>query len=174
MVIMCEARNANIRQMNMKMNILIRITDDLQKDVSDIWTVISTSGIETLEFGNKTRTDTDNFKHKNDYAKLFVQVNGTVNDVKELKTEVEEIILYLRSGFKNEKEFQREVINDLKKTNRDFQTQIMEENIKMKNGVNNLSMQVSVLQETSKNNKLQLILIKMFMKLKIMLFSLKI
>ena len=47
MVIMCEARNANIRQMNMKMNILIRITDDLQKDVSDIWTVISTSGIET-------------------------------------------------------------------------------------------------------------------------------
>ena len=155
LAIKCEAHNANTRQLNMKMNRLSRITDGLQKDVSDIWTVITTSGLENVEFGNKTRTDTDNFQDKGNGA-MDQLVNRTVNDVKELKTELEELILYSRSGFKNEKRFQREAINGLKKTNRDFQTQIKVKNTEINNDVKHLSIQVSALQETSNSNKLQI------------------
>ena len=154
--ILCETRQANVRQLNMKMNRITRITDGLQKDVSDIWTVISSSGIETLEFGNKTRTDIDDLKQNEDCAKEQEHVNGTVNGVKELRTEVEELILYSRKGFKNEKEFQREAISDLKRSNGDFQTGILEENSEIKQNVENLNIKVSDLQETSKNSQLSI------------------
>ena len=44
LAIMGQAQNTNMMHLNMKMNRLTRITDGLQKDVSDIWTIISTSG----------------------------------------------------------------------------------------------------------------------------------
>ena len=136
----------------MKMNRLTRITDVLQKDVSDIWTVIYSSGIENLEFGN--RTDIDNFKEKEECVNE--QKNRTVNDVKELKTEVEELILYSRKGFKNEKEFQREVMSNLNQSYLEFQTGMMKENGKIRQQVERLDIQVALLQETSKHNQLQI------------------
>ena len=138
LAIKCQAQKTNIRHLKMKLNVL-------QKDVSDIWTIIRTSGIENLEFWNQTRTDTDNFED------VIEEGKETMNDVKELKTEVKQLILYSKIGLTNEKEFQREAIRDLKRSYRDFQTSLIQENTQIKHNVDRLNKQVSDLQETSKN-----------------------
>ena len=149
-----QAQKPNVRHLNMKMNRLTRIIDVLQKDVSDIWTVIYTSGIENLEFVNKTRADSDNFNEKEECVNE--QKYRTVNDVKELKTEVEELILYSRKGFKNEKAFQREALSNLNQSYLEFQTSMTKENGKIRQQVERLDLQVALLQETSKHNQLQI------------------
>ena len=162
---MCEAKNADYMQLDMKMNRLTRITDGLQKDVSDIWTYISTSGIEKVQFGNKTRTDTNNFMKvrtdvdnttENRNFAMDLLVTRTVSEVKELKTEVEELILYARNGFQNEKEFQREAINALNRSSSDIQTDIMEENANINQNIENLNKQITKSQETSDINGLRI------------------
>lgn len=120
----------------MKLNVL-------QKDVSDIWTIIRTSGIENLEFGNKTTTDIDIIEG------VIEEGKETMSNVKELKTEVTQLIMHTRKGFKNEKEYQREAISDLTRSYRDFQTGMIEENTEIKHNVNKLNKQVLSLQETS-------------------------
>ena len=149
LAMMCQAQNINLWHLNMKLNRLTRITDGLQKDVSDILTVISTSGFENLNSGNKTRTINKNNKGTDNCN--IAEINGTLDDVKVLKTAVEELIVLSRNGFKNEKEFQREAIMDLKKSNTDFQTNLADENANVKHNVEELNTKVTDLQETSKN-----------------------
>ena len=149
LAMMCQAQNTNIWHLNMKLNRLTRITDGLQKDVSDIWTVISTSGLDNPDFGNKTRTIDNNNKGTDECN--IAEINGTMDDVKVLKTEVEELIVSSRNGFKNEKGFQREAIMDLKNSYRDFQISITEDNTKVKLNVEELNTQVKDLHVHSKN-----------------------
>ena len=164
----CQSQNTNVRHLSMKMNRLSRITDGLQKDVSDIWTVISTSGLESQEFGNRTRTDTKEMGRKDEGT--LAELNGTVTVVKELKTEVENLILNSRIGFMSEKRFQREELSDLRKSYQDFQTGLKEENkemshhierlhtgnTEMKHSIEKLDTEVLDLQEKSKNNLLRI------------------
>ena len=112
-------------------------------------TVISTSGLDNPDFGNKTRTIDNNNKGTDECN--IAEINGTLDDVKALKSDVEELIELSRIGFRNEKEFQREAIMDLKKSNTDFQTKLSDENAKVKHNVEELNTQVKDLQETSKN-----------------------
>ena len=133
LAITCQSQNTNVRHLSMKVNRLSRITDVLQKDVSDIWSVISSPGIESQESGNRIITDINNIGQKDEGT--LAELNGTLNEVKELKTEVEDLIVYSRSGFMNEKLFQREAISDLKKSYRDFKTDLTEKNAEMKHHI---------------------------------------
>ena len=149
MAIISQAQNTNLWHLNTKLNRLTRITDGLQKDVSDILTVISTSGLDNPDFGNKTRTINKNNKGTDECN--IAEICGTLDDAEALKSDVEALIVSSRNGFKNEKEFQREVIKDLKKSNTDFQTKLADENAKVKHNVEELNTQVKDLYETSKN-----------------------
>ena len=148
LVIVCQGQNTNLWHLNIKLNRLTRITGGLQKDVSDILTVISTSGLVNLDFGNKTRTINNNNKGSDECN--IAEINGTMDNVKALTSDVEELIVSSRNGFKNEKEFQREVIRDLKKSNTDFQTKLADENANVKHNVEELNTKVTDLEETSK------------------------
>ena len=166
--IACQSQNTNVRHLSMKVNRLSRITDVLQKDVSDIWTVISSPAIESQESGNRTITDTNNLGQKGECT--IAELTGTHIEVKELKTEVKDLILYSRSGFMNEKLFQREAISDLKKSYRDFKTGLTEKNAEMEQHIERLDTdntdmkhhleildtKVSDLQGNSKSNRLRI------------------
>ena len=168
LAVTCQSQNTNVRYLSMKVNRLSRITDVLQKDVSDIWSVISSPDIESQESGNRTITDTNNLGQKDECT--IAELNGTLNEVKELTTEVEDLILYSRTGFMNEKKFQREAISDLKKSYRDFKTGLTEKNAEMKHHIERLDTdntgmkhhleildtKVSDLQGNSKSNRLRI------------------
>ena len=134
LAILCQAQKTNRRNLNKRLNRLTRETDVLQKNLSVIWTIISNPG---------------NFEQMVKGA--IEKGKGTMNDVKELKTEVKQLILHSRIGFANEKEFQREAISDLKRSYRGFETGMIEENTQIKHNVDRLNNQVLGLQETSKN-----------------------
>ena len=133
-----QAQNTNIKHINLKINRLNRITDVLQKDVDDIWTAMSASGTQALDFSNKKRKD----DLETSAYDMIGKMNGTFINVQELKTEIEQLVLYSRNGLKNEKQFQREAIKDLKKSYRKFKTR--------------LDTEMSDLQETNKNNQLRI------------------
>ena len=126
----CKARStdAHLRRNVDRLN---RITDGLQKDVSYIMTAMTSSGIQSLEFGNRTRTDTNS-------EGITAELNETVNDVKELKSEFQGLILHSRNGFKNEKTFQREVIREINERYEAFQTDQTERNREMNDDIERL------------------------------------
>lgn len=134
----CQAQNTNIKHINMKINRLNRITDVLLKDVDDIWTAMSSLGTQAPDFSNKKRKD----DLETSAYDMIGKMNGTLINVQELKTEIEQLVLYSRNGLKNEKQFQREAIKDLKKSYREFKTR--------------LDTEMSDLQETNKNNQLRI------------------
>ena len=148
---MCQAKKTSRMNLNMKVNRLSRVTDVLQKDVSDIWTIISNSGIENLEFGNKTRTDSDNL---NQEGKADIdEGKENKNEIKEFKTEVKQLIQNSRIGFKNEKEFQREAIDYLNSSWKSLESSLTGEYTGLRQNVERLDINVSDLQETYKNNE---------------------
>ena len=152
LAITCQAKKTNIGHLNMKINRLSRVTDVLQKDVNDIWTVISTSGMETIDFGNKTRTGDLKTREEGVIAK----VNGTVTGVQELKSEVEHLILYSRNGLKNEKRWQREAIRNLKQSYSEFETNLTKENIKINNQLESFHTEALELKEANEDNQLKM------------------
>ena len=126
----CKARStdAHLRRNVDRLN---RITDGLQKDVSYIMTAMTSSGIQIQEFGNRTRTDTNS-------EGITAELNETVNDAKQLKSEVQGLILHSRNGFQNEKQFQREAIRDIKERCEAFQTDQTERNGKINDDIERL------------------------------------
>ena len=98
-LVVCHAQNTDARRLNIKINRLSRKTENLENDVDDIWATILTPDKEMQDHDNKTRTDNSDTKAQD----VAVMMSGTVTDVQELKTEVEQPVLSSRIGFKNEK-----------------------------------------------------------------------
>ena len=131
----CQALSANV---HLRKNVerLNRITDGLQKDVSYMLTAMTSSGIQSQEFGNRTRTDTNSFGQQGEG--ITAELNETVNDVKQLKSEVQSLILHSRNGFKNEKKFRREAIRVMQERYEAFQTDQSEKNRDMDDQIERL------------------------------------
>ena len=155
MSVICSAQNPNIRHLNMKINRLNRITNVLQKDVVDIWTTLSsTDTSDGINLSNNTMDEmTSQSKMQSSVIK---QVNETVADVQELKTEVEQLVLYAKTGLKNEKKLHREAVKNLKKSQQEFQVGLAAEAEDMKRNLDKLAEKQEELQEEDRICKLQI------------------
>lgn len=126
-LMVCSSQNSAIQHLNMKFNRLNRITNGLQKDVDDIWTALSDTAVNSQKVvSNTTKQEQANSK---DVMQL---VNETVSDVKELKTEIEELVLYAKNGFKKEKIFNRDKMTKMTRSQNEFQTSVSKEISEMK------------------------------------------
>ena len=139
-----HAQNTDVRRLNMKINRLDRKTENLEKDVDDIWATI-----EKQDHVNKTRTDNFDTNAKD----VTSMMSGTVTDVQELKTEVEQLVLSSRIGFKNEKRWQREAIRNLTRRYTEFQSGVVEENMELKNHLEDLDTKVTKVEKTNKDSQ---------------------
>ena len=149
LLVICHVQNTDVRRLNMKINRLSRKTENLENDVDDIWATILTPGKETQDHVNKTRTDNFDTKAKD----VTAMMSGTVTDVQELKTEVEQLVLSSRIGFKNEKSWQRGAIRNLTRIYTEFQTGVVEENIELNNHLEELDTKVTKIEKTNEDNQ---------------------
>ena len=143
-LVVCHAQITDVRRLNIKINTLSRKTENLENDVDDIWATT-----ETQDHVNKTRADNFDTNAKD----VTSMMSGTVADVQELKTEVEQPVLSSRIGFKNEKIWQRETIRNLTRNYTEFQSGVVEENIEIKNHLEKLDTKVTKIEKTNKDNQ---------------------
>ena len=111
LVCLCQDAAGNLGCLNINLNKLCRKQENLRSEVEDIWAVIVTSGIQKQDYGNKTRTDDLGIN----VQELLPKVNGTLNTIQGLKTEVKHLIVSSRNGLKHEKSWQREAIRNVTK-----------------------------------------------------------
>ena len=78
--------NKTDKHLEIKLNKLSRMHDALQKEVDDIWKTLITTGKDSQDNENTTRTD-------------VIGTDTQLTAVQKLKTEVERLILTLRLGF---------------------------------------------------------------------------
>ena len=107
----CDSQNGAIQHLNLKFNRLNRLTNGLQKDVDDIWTALS-----SIVAGNSGQVNQDNNKTQPanpSSEEVLKLVNGTVVEVKELKAEIEGLMVYAQNGLKNEKALSRKILNEI-------------------------------------------------------------
>ena len=121
-ICICQAKTADLGRLKIKLNKLYREHDALQREVDDVWATIIKSGIDVQDYGNKTRTD----DLSTDAQELISKMNGTLSSVKDLKTEVDHLILTSRNGIKNEKQWQRGTIRNITGIFEDFQLEMTE------------------------------------------------
>ena len=150
----CSAQKSAIRHLNMKVNRLNRITNVLQSDVDEIMKVLSDTTIHKQ----------DNLTNRCEDYTAQQQVNEMVLDVKEMKTEVEQLVLYAKLGLKNEKKLQHEAarnltrlqdetIRDLTKRHLEFQNNIATEISEMKDKI--IKLEDGQIQLQEENQKCQ-------------------
>lgn len=125
---MCNSQNAAVQHLNMKFDRLNRITNVLQRDVEDIWTVLSNT---VIKFGNLG--DFSNETGKATADEVFQLVNETVFDVKELKTEVEDLIFSVKNGLMKEKAFNNRAIKEITKSQQELKAKLTDEISGVKN-----------------------------------------
>ena len=106
----CNSIQDAIQHMNLKFNRINRITNGLQRDVEDIWTALS--NIVVLKPGKVDQDKNETEPVNPNSEEVLKLVNGTVSEVKELKAEVEEFMVYALSGLKNEKAFSRKILKE--------------------------------------------------------------
>ena len=163
MLVVLGAPNPAIRHLNMKVNRLNRITGVLQSDVDEIMKALSSTLIDGHN-ANVTDAASDEFTTTNS---VMQRVNETVSDVQDMKTEVENLVLYVKLGMKAEKRYQRESVesltdhyhvslNDIKKEHLEFQNRVRAEIIEMKEKTKELDlMKEKINQLESENQKCQ-------------------
>ena len=110
---MCYAQKTAVGRLSIKIHKLNRKTDFLQQEVDDIWATVLTPDIGGQDYDNKTRTDDPGTDKCRDFER---KVNETVTTVKDLKSEVDNLIFVSRNGFRNEKHWQRETARNLSQT----------------------------------------------------------
>lgn len=113
------SKTSDVSHINMKLNRLSRLTSGLQRDVDDIWIALSQIAVKNQKLSyNATQQEELNSK---DVIQL---VNGTVSEVKELKSEVDQLILYTKKGFKREKTFNRRKLTQITQEQNKFQANV--------------------------------------------------
>ena len=133
-----SSQNGAIQHLNLKFNRLNRITNGLQKDVNDIWTALSNTVVansgKVNKYYNETVTENTNSEE------VLKLVNGTVSEVKELKAEVEELMVYAKNGLKNEKAFSRTILKEIKRNLIEQETKTSNDTAQMKIWMQNLEL----------------------------------
>ena len=135
-LINCDSHNEAIQHLNLKFNRLNRITNGLQRDVEDIWTAISNNLARNT--GKLDQKNNETKPENADSDEVLELVNGTVTEVKELKSEVEELIVYTLNGFKNEKAFSRKILNEIYSSQKEHEGKTTNDIEKMKVWLQNL------------------------------------
>ena len=132
----CSSQNGAIQHLNLKFNRLNRITNGLQRDVDDIWTALS-----NIVVGNSGQVNQDNNETEPENPnseELLKLVNGTVSEVKELKAEVEELMVYAQNGLKHEKAFSRKILKEIQTSQIDHEAITSNDIAEMKIWLQNL------------------------------------
>ena len=101
---------------------LTRTTEGLQKDVSDIWDLLSKRDVVST-FGENETEQVCSLDDKG--FKLFL--NQSVSDVETLKTEMESLKIQSRKGFTSEKKIMRKETERLKKSTLQLQNGVNEQ-----------------------------------------------
>ena len=135
-LINCDSQNEAIQHLNLKFNRINRITNGLQRDVEDIWTAISNNLARNT--GKLDQKNNETKPENADSKEVLELVNGTVTEVKELKSEVEELIVYTLNGFKNEKAFSRKILNEINSSQKEHEGKTSNDIERMKVWLQNL------------------------------------
>ena len=138
----CSAKSLAIQHLNMKLNRVNRITNGLQSDIEDIWTALSNIAMNNQ---NNFLNNTD--QEQNSANAVIQLLNGSIVDVKNLKSEVEQFVQYAKKGLRSEKTFSRDTTKHLTKSQNEFQTKITKEISDMKNWMQNFQEKQLQLQE---------------------------
>ena len=143
--------NTKVRKLNRKTDFLQKEVDDIWKEVDDIWAEVSDPGTVTHIYNNRTRTDDlGNTNSQN----LKTKTHETVNTAQDLKTEVEQLMLTSRNGFKNEKQWQRETVRNLSQMFEDLDIDMTKKNQGVKQQIERLDAELVRIDESC-NIKLQ-------------------
>ena len=119
----CQVIAADLGHMNIKLHKLSRKHDALQQEVDDLWATIIRSGIQKLDHGNQTKTDDDI-----NTQELFTKVNKKLSEMEDLKKEIKILILYSRTGLKNEKAWQKKAMKNMTSEWENLKTTVETEN----------------------------------------------
>ena len=117
-----------------KVNKLTRDRDALQSDVDKIWETIITSGINTVEHGNRTRTDDTGINTQ----EFITKVNGELAAIEEQKIEIENMVISVRKGLKQEKAWHHEAISNVTVYCHDIQSDVTTETRDIKKTIRNM------------------------------------
>ena len=142
---MCQAKTSELGRLKVKVNKLTRDRDALQSDVDKIWETIITSGINTVEHGNRTRTDDTGINTR----EFITKVNGKLAAMEGQKIEIENMVISVRNGLKQEKAWQHEAISNVTEFCRDIQSGLTTETRDLKQTVHEI-------QENNAENKQKL------------------
>ena len=115
----CSSQNEAIRHLNLKFNRLNRLSNGLQRDVDDIWTALSNIVVRNSGQVNQDNNETE--PENPNSEEVLKLVNGTVSEVKELKAEVEELMVYAQNGLKHEKAFSHKILNEIQTSQTDHE-----------------------------------------------------
>ena len=116
---MCQAKTTELGRLKVKVNKLTRDRDALQSDVDKI----ITSGINTVEHGNRTRTDDTGINTR----EFITQVKEELAAMEEQKIEIENMVISVRNGLKQEKAWQHEAISNVTEFCHDIQSGVTTE-----------------------------------------------
>ena len=152
----CSSKNAAIRHLNMKFERLNRITDGLKRNVDDIWRAMSATVVnKQTDISNNTNQEETK---PDDIMRL---VNETVSDVKELRTEVEELAHIVKHGFQKEKKLSRDALKNMENHHDEFQTGVRKEIMDLKKWLQSFQddvLKTMKLQTEEDNRKCQLLI----------------
>ena len=146
----CDSQTTAIQHLNTRVNRLNRITNGLQRDVDDIWTALSNTVVNS---GNsKPKQVCNETEEANSGDKVLKLVNETVSDVEELKSEVEELLVYAQNGLMNEKAFSHKAIGEMKVSINEFDLRLNNKNLEMKNWQQSFEETIQQVLEEKLNN----------------------
>ena len=131
---MCKANTSELGRLKVKVNKLTRDQDALQSDVDKIWETIITSGINTWEHDNRTRTDDAGIK----IQEFITKVNGKLTALEGQRREIDNMVISVRNGLKQEKVWQHEAISNVTEYYHDIQSGLTTETRDLKQTVQDM------------------------------------
>ena len=107
---LCLAVQNNRKPLKFQVRRLVGKTELLEKEVDNIWEAISSldTSVSGPQFNEKQYENT-----LNECQNCRVEVNDMANTVKKVKVKVDEFVSTSRNAFKNEKQWQREMVSNI-------------------------------------------------------------
>ena len=124
----CNKKTPTLRRLNAKVNMLQMQTTMLQQNVHDIWNELSDAVVN--DHNNDTSQTTLDDSSGNE---IFRLLNASIADMKGLKLESEQLVMYARKGIQREKAFNRDAMARLANSmvnitnTQDLQRQLIDE-----------------------------------------------
>ena len=124
----CNKKTPTLRRLNAKVNMLQMQTTMLQQNVHDIWNELSDAVVN--DHNNDTSQTTLDDSSRNE---IFRLLNASIADMKGLKLESEQLVMYARKGIQREKAYNRDAMARLANSmvnitnSQDLQRQLIDE-----------------------------------------------